>query len=398
MKQPAQNNLYKEIKSILDEARQSAYRAVNFTMVIAYWEIGRLIVEDEQKGNKRAGYGEALLTALSEKLTGNFGKGFSVAGLRNYRQFYITFPHSTIRSAVRSELPSQNDFSKSSALRSESSAKETKQKRHALRDELNKPSDLRKELSWTHYRLLMRVENEAARNYYIEETMAENWSTRALERQINSLYYERIISSKRKIGVVAEAKKETKTLAAKPEDFIKDPYVLEFLQIASDKGLLEKDLENGLIDKLQNFLLELGKGFSFVAQQKRISAEDEHFYVDIVFYNYILKCFVLIDLKLGKLTHQDIGQMDLYVRWFEENMKDKTDDPTIGIILCSEKNETVVKYSVLKDNKQLFASKYKLYLLTEEELKEELERELLHLKLKVCAADGRNDKRLMAYT
>ena len=197
MKKPAQNNLYKEIKSILDEARQSAYRAVNFIMVIAYWEIGRLIVEDEQKGNKRAGYGEALLTDLSEKLTGNFGKGFSVAGLRNYRQFYIAFPHSTIRSAVRSELPLQNDFSKSSALRNESSIKVTKQKRHAVRDELNKSSDLRKELTWTHYRLLMRVENEAARNYYIEETIAENWSTRALERQINSLYYERIISSKK---------------------------------------------------------------------------------------------------------------------------------------------------------------------------------------------------------
>jgi len=202
-----------------------------------------------------------------------------------------------------------------------------------------------------------------------------------LERQINSFYYERIISSKNKEEVETEAANNSQKLAGQPHDFIKDPYVLEFLDIPANSGYLEKDVENGIINKLQHFLLELGKGFSFVAQQKRISAENDHFYVDLVFYNYILKCFVLFDLKLGKLSHQDIGQMDFYVRWFEEKIKDKTDNPTIGIILCSEKNETVVKYSVLKDNKQLFASKYKLYLPTEQELKEELERELLHYKV-----------------
>jgi predicted nuclease of restriction endonuclease-like (RecB) superfamily len=227
----------------------------------------------------------------------------------------------------------------------------------------------------------MRVDHTEARSYYLNEAIAQNWSTRALERQINSLYYERLVSSKNKKGVEAEAQKATDALTASPEDFIKDPYVLEFLDLPSGSGFLEKDLENAIIQKLQQFLLELGKGFSFMAQQKRISAEDDHFYVDLVFYNYILKCFVLIDLKLGKLSHQDIGQMDLYVRWFEENMKTSTDNPTIGIILCSEKNETIVRYSVLKGSKQLFASKYKLYLPTEEELVKEVEQELLHYKL-----------------
>jgi predicted nuclease of restriction endonuclease-like (RecB) superfamily len=375
---PAKNDslyeLYAEIKSILDDARKSAYRAVNFAMVLAYWEIGKRIVEEEQKGNKRAGYGEALLKELSEKLTAEFGKGFSVAGLKNYRQFYLAFSQHPKRSALRSESPAMEE--KSSALRSELQKNNGEEP-----DGLQEAFQLRKELTWTHYRLLMRVENLEARHYYIDETIAENWSTRALERQINSFYYERIVSSKHKEEVQAEAKANTGALTSQPQDFIKDPYVLEFLDIPANSGYLEKDLESGIIEKLQHFLLELGKGFSFVAQQKRISAGEDHFYIDLVFYNYILKCFVLIDLKLGKLTHQDIGQMDLYVRWYEENIKGETDNATIGIILCSEKNETVVKYSVLKDSKQLFASKYKLYLPTEEELKEELERELLNYKL-----------------
>lgn len=337
MKPATTNRLYKDIKGILEEARQSAYRAVNFAMVVAYWEIGKRIVEHEQGGKGKAVYGTGLLKELSEKLTADFGKGFDASNLRYMRLFYQAFP---IRDALRHEL------------------------------------------GWTHYRLLLKVENEAARKYYQEEAIAQNWSTRALERQITSLYYERIVSSKKKKEVTEEAKEKTEALAASPDDFIKDPYVLEFLSLPSGTGFLEKDLEAAIIQKLQHFLLELGKGFSFVAQQKRISAGDEHFYVDLVFYNYILKCFVLIDLKLGKLTHQDIGQMDLYVRWYEENIKTGTDNPTIGIILCSEKNETVVKYSVLKGSKQLFASKYKLYLPTEKELKKEIEQELLQFNLK----------------
>lgn len=371
MKPTNNDTIYPEIKSILEDARRSAYRAVNFTMVRAYWEIGKVIVEKEQSGEAKATYGQGLLKELSKKLIQDFGKGYTETNLKYFRQFYLTFP------------PTQ----KSHAVGDESSETLVNQKSHALRDELDKGFSQRKELTWTHYRLLMKVENKKARDYYIEEAIAQNWSTRALDRQINSFYYERIISSKNKEEVQVEATNNTEKLAAQPHDFIKDPYVLEFLDIPASSGYLEKDLENGIIQKLQHFLLELGKGFSFVAQQKRISADEDNFYVDLVFYNYILKCFVLIDLKLGKLAHQDIGQMDFYVRWFEENMKGETDSPTIGIILCSEKNETVVKYSVLKDSKQLFASKYKLYLPTEEELKEELERELLHYKLNVRTAD-----------
>ena len=329
------DSLYIEIKTILQEARKAAYRAVNFTMVLAYWDIGKRIVEAEQGGKDRAEYGTAMLEELSYKLTADFGKGFTPTNLKYMRLFYQAFPI-----------------------------------RHALRDEL----------SWTHYRLLLKVENESARMYYVNEAIAQRWSTRALERQINTLTYERILSSKNKREIKEATDKEAKD-SLTPLDIIKDPYVLEFLQITADTQFYERDLESAIIEKLQHFLLELGKGFSFVARQKRISAEDDHFYVDLVFYNYILKCFVLIDLKLGKLTHQDIGQMDFYVRWYEEQERQESDNPTIGIILCSQKNETIVKYSLLKDNKQLFASKYKLYLPTEEELRRELEAELLQYQL-----------------
>ncbi len=371
MKIAQQNSLYNEIKEILQVARQSAYRSVNFAMVLAYWEIGKRIVEHEQVGKKRAGYGEALLKELSKRLTVNFGKGFALTSLKNYRQFYLTFSDIEKSSATGSLFRETYPIEKSSAKRSQSFEEIVSKKSYSLRSEL----------SWTHYRLLMRVENINARNYYLEEAISQNWSTRALERQINSFYYERIMSSKNNNGVINEAKKATNTFPLSPEDFIKDPYVLEFLDISSDSGFLEKDIEKAIVQKLQQFMLEMGKGFSFIAQQKRISAEEEHFYVDLVFYNYILKCFVLIDLKLGKLNHQDIGQMDLYVRWFEDNLRTSTDNPTIGIILCSEKNETIVKYSVLKESKQLFTSKYKLYLPTEEEFKKELETEILQFKL-----------------
>jgi len=233
---------------------------------------------------------------------------------------------------------------------------------------------LRAELTWTHYRLLLKVEKEKARNFYLNEAVDSNWSTRQLERQINSFYYERLLSSKDKNPVLEEA--EQNTLPAKPEDLIKDPYVLEFLNLKENRYLLEKDLETELLGKVQEFLLELGKGFSFVARQYRISVDSDHFYIDLVFYNYILKCFLLIDLKIGKLTHKDIGQMDFYVRYAEDNIKVEGDNPTIGLILCTEKNETIVKYSVLNENKQMFASRYKLYLPTEEELAREIRHEI----------------------
>ena len=335
-------NVLSDIKTIIDSFRSQAFRAVNVAMVAAYWKIGERIVKEEQGGTKKAGYGEKLIQELSNSLTKEYGSGFSATNLKYFRQFYLMFP---MGHALRDE---SGDFAISHALRGE--------------------------LSWTHYRLLLKVENESARLYYMNEAIAKNWSTRALERQINSFYYERILSSKNKKALKLEANKNAEK--SNVFDFVKDPYVLEFLQFKQNIALFEKDLETELISKLQQFLLELGKGFSFVARQKRISAEHEHFYVDLVFYNYILKCFVLIDLKVGKLTHQDIGQMDFYVRYFEGHEKQVSDNPTIGIILCSEKNETVVKYSMLKESRQLFASKYKLYLPTEKELIKELEAEL----------------------
>ena len=344
------NSLYSDIRTVLEEARSAAYRAVNFAMVRAYWQIGCLIVESEQQGQERAEYGKAVLQELSQRLTREFGKGYSIQSLRNMRQFYTTFSK---RSALRSEsrgstqLVSPQYFEKCSALRSE--------------------------LTWTHYKVLMRVEKPDAREWYMNEAADQNWSTRQLDRQVSVLYYERLLASREKGSVKQEASEKMSALA--PEQFIRDPYVLEFLDLRDYPGLRESKVEQAIIDKLQHFLLELGKGFSFVARQKRMRFENEDFYVDLVFYNFILKCFVLIDLKIGNLTHQDIGQMDGYVRMFEEQYKVEGDNPTIGVILCSKKNEAIARYSVLKESKQLFASKYMLYLPTEEELRLELERE-----------------------
>ena len=323
-------DLFLEIKTIIAKARQNAYKAINFAMVEAYWNIGRLIVEEEQQGQEKAVYGTYLIPKLAEKLTGEFGKGFDQSNLKRMRQFYLVFSNS---------------------------------------------ATLWHQLSWSHYKLLIRVDNERARNYYGREAAAQNWSVRAMERQINSFYYERILASRANENVISEAEQKTNRLKNKPEDFIKDPYVLEFLDLNPDWTYLEKEIEQALIDKLQQFLLELGKGFSFVERQKRISTETSHFYIDLVFYNYILKCFVLIDLKSKKLTHQDVGQMDMYVRIYEDRFKNRDDNPTIGIIFCTEKDETIVRYSVLEENQNLFASKYRLYLPTEQELIEELERE-----------------------
>jgi len=241
---------------------------------------------------------------------------------------------------------------------------------------------VRRELTWTHYRLLLRVERQEVRQFYLDECIAANWSTRQLERQIDSFYYERLLSSRNK-GLVKAVIKKLEP-GPTPQYIIKDPYVLEFLGLKESKAYIENELEQGLIDKLHDFLLELGKGFSFVARQKRITIDGDHFYIDLVFYNYLLKCFVLIDLKVGKLVHQDIGQMDFYIRYFEEEIKLTGDNPTIGLILCAEKNEAMAKYTLLKGSKNLFASTYKLYLPTENELKEELkrERQLLELEMR----------------
>jgi predicted nuclease of restriction endonuclease-like (RecB) superfamily len=243
-------------------------------------------------------------------------------------------------------------------------------------------------LTWSHYRILMRVEKMDARTWYLKEAVAQNWSVRALERQIHSLYYERLLMSRDKATVTAEMQQKTAPLAPTPRDFIKDPYVLEFLGIPDAHPFREAELEQAIIGRLQTFMLELGKGFAFVARQQRIATDTKDFFVDLVFYNYILKCFVLVDLKTGELSHQDIGQMDMYVRLYEDTMKGADDNPTVGIILCAEKDHTVVKYSVLNENRQLFASKYMLYLPTEDALRRELERERALAVRERCARYG----------
>ena len=366
----SKTSLFKAVRSVLQQAKANAYRTINYTMVIAYWNIGKLIVENEQQGNVKAKYGEATLQYLSDKLTRDFGTGYSMQSLANMRQFYLTFP-------ILSTLWRESGIVEMSEKIRVSGA--TKKKQLTLysdhNDEIRILSTAWRELTWSHYKALMRVEKPEARMYYIRECVAQNWSVRALERQIGTFYYERILSSKKRSAVKKEGIENTKGLAPSVIDFIKDPYVLEFLEVKPNAHILENDLEQSLLSNIQQFILELGKGFAFVGRQQHIDAEIEHYFIDLVFYNYILKCFVLLDLKVGKLTHQDVGQMDMYVRMYEEKYKQAGDNPPIGIILCSEQNESVIKYSVLKESKQLFSSRYKLFLPSEKELKEELERE-----------------------
>ena len=325
-----------EIKEILAQARQKAYIAVNAAMVEAYWHIGKRIVEEEQENRPRADYGKGILRLLSVELNAEFGKGFDERELRRIRQFYLTFP---------------------------------------IRD------TLRPELTWSHFRLLIRVINPKARLYYVEEAANQFWSYRTLDRNISTLYYERLLSSTQKELVITEMGEKTKVFQNDNLEFIKNPYVLEFLQLPSNATYTEGKLEQALLDNLQKFLLELGKGFAFVARQRLIRTETSDFFIDLVFYNYILKCFVIIDLKTSKITHQDVGQLDMYVRMFDDLQKTDTDNPTIGILLCSETDKTIAKYSVLNQSTQLFATKYMPYLPTEEELIAEIEREKLKLNL-----------------
>jgi len=318
------------LRELIQQGRQRALRAVDMVQVQTCWEIGRHIVEYEQGGEARAAYGKGLLPRLAETLTQEFGKGFDATNLRHMRGFYLAFP---IRDAVR------------------------------------------RELSWTHYRTLLRVTSDKAREWYMQEAATQNWSARALDRQIGTLYFERLTLSGDKAPVSAEAEAQIAALPPTPREFVRDPVMLEFLGLPGSGKLLESSLEQALMDKLQGFLLELGKGFAFVARQQRISTETKDFYIDLVFYNYLLKCFVLIDLKTDQLTHQDIGQMDMYVRMYDDLRRGEGDNPTVGILLCEHKDHPVVRYSVLHESEQLFASKYRLILPTEEELRQEIERE-----------------------
>lgn len=325
------NNYISEIKKILKNARQKAYTAVNSAMVEAYWEIGRRIVEEEQRGKERAEYGKEIVKNLSKELTEEFGKGFSRRTLWEMRKLYVYF----------------SDYEKVRTLFAQ--------------------------LTWSHFQKVLRVSNEKARIFYLTEAAENMWSVRTLDRNISTLYYNRLVASIDKKIVENEMKEKTKKLQA--EEFIKNPVVLEFLDLPTNMSYTENELEKALTDDIQKFMMELGKGFAFVERQQHIRTENSDFYIDLVFYNYILKCFVIVELKTEKLTHQDIGQLDMYVRMYDDLKKQENDNPTIGLLLCTETDRTIIKYSVLNDNKNLFASKYVNYLPSEEELINEIERQ-----------------------
>ncbi|MBQ2808963.1 MAG: DUF1016 family protein [Bacteroidaceae bacterium] len=320
-----------DIRNIIIEARHKAYSAINTAMVEAYWLTGKRIVEEEQGGKERADYGKQILKEVSAELTKEFGKGFSVGSLYYYRQFYMTFP-----------------------------------------DIFATPWRI---LSWSHYKRLMQVSDSEARTWYIKEASEQMWSYRTLDRNISSQYYYRLLQSQNKQSVKDEMVRITTPYQQDNLEFIKNPTVAEFIGLSPNSDFTESELESAIIGNLQKFLLELGKGFSFVARQKLIRTEKKDYFVDLVFYNYILKCFVLIDLKTTIITHQDVGQMDMYVRMYDERVKGKDDNPTIGILLCSETDNDIARYSVLHDNSRLYASKYMTYMPTEEELRREIEQQ-----------------------
>ncbi len=342
-----------EIKKILENARNTTYTVANTEMIKAYWLIGRRIVEEEQNGKERAKYGKEIIKNVSKELTESFGRGFSERTIREYRQFYSRFPDLLIH-----EDEEENIWRTPFAISVNPIWRTVFAKLH-----------------WSHYQRVLKIDDHQARSYYLSEAAEQNWSISTLDRNISTLYYQRLLSSQNKEEVKQEMEKKTAQAVNNPQDFIRNPTVLEFLGLPSSKSYTESQLEQSLIDNLQDFLLELGKGFAFVARQKHIRTETQDFFIDLVFYNYILKCFVIVELKTHKLSHQDIGQLDMYVRMFDDLERGETDNPTIGILLCTETDQTIAKYSVLSENKQVFANKYLPYLPTEEELAAEIERD-----------------------
>lgn len=332
-----------EMKRIVTKARQKAYSTINSAMVEAYWQMGKRIVEQEQQGKDRADYGSQLLKLLSKELTEEFGKGFSVNSLYYFRQFYLAFPEI---------FPTMWGV-----------------------------------LTWSHYKRLLSVPNPDARMWYLKEASEQMWSHRTLDRNIGSQYYERLLLSQHKSTVQPERRNLTSSTERFALDFIKNPTVAEFIGLTPNIDFSESDLEKAIIGNLQNFMLELGKGFSFVARQKLVRTDKKDYFIDLVFYNYILKSFVLVDLKTTTITHQDVGQMDMYVRIYDERVRSEGDNPTIGIVLCSETDEDIARYSVLHDNDRLFASKYMLYMPTCEELRNEIERQKEFYKSQHSAND-----------
>lgn len=356
-------NYISEVKQILAQARQKAYTAVNTAMVEAYWLIGKRIVEEEQNGKGRAEYGKEIIKNLSADLKAEFGKGFSERSLREFRQFFQNLPGLLQISQTLTDLSTENIQRTPFAISVNPIWRTVFAK-----------------LYWSHYQRVLRVPDEKARAYYLTEAAEQNWSISTLDRNISTLYYQRLLSSQKKDLVQKEMEENTASFQQRSDGFIKSPTVLEFLNLPASKAYTETEFEQALIDNLQQFLLELGKGFSFVSRQKHVRTETAQFSIDLVFYNYILKCFVIVELKANKITHQDIGQLDMYVRMFDDLERKEDDNPTIGILLCTETDSTIAKYSVLSENKQLFASKYLPYLPTEEELIAEIEREKIIIK------------------
>ncbi|HET9626238.1 MAG TPA: PDDEXK nuclease domain-containing protein [Kofleriaceae bacterium] len=375
------DDLFARVARILDDARSHVARTVNTTMVSAYWLIGREIVEVEQGGKQRAGYGEQVIARLAQRLVTAFGRGFARQNLRYMRAFYLAFPDGSALPEIRQALPGKSP-AKRQAPPGTSLAK------RPAPPGGSPPPPFSPALGWTHYLLLTRIANPAARAFYEIEAARAAWSTRELERQIAALLYERLANHRtpEKVRALARVGQEI----AKPADVIKDPFVLEFLDLREHPALHERDVEQAIIDRLEAFLLELGKGFSFVGRQVRLTIDADHFYVDLVFYNRLLRCFVLIDLKLGKLTHQDIGQMMMYVNYYDRSQRTPGEAKTVGIVLCSEKNDAMVRITLPEDNDQILAATYKRYLPTEAELAAELTRERLEaeqlLRLQAPAA------------
>ena len=338
---PQENKLFGQIAALLTTARKRVITSINHTITLTYFEIGRLIVENEQHGNKRAEYGKSILKELSAKLTREFGKGYSVRNLEQMRKFYVTYSKTK---TVSANFINEDNLAKVS-------------------EQFN--------LSWSHYLQLIKIENEDERNFYEIEAINNKWSVREFERQYDSSLFERLILSRDKQSIKELSKQGQ--LITKPSDAIKDPYILDFLGLEEKSKYTESDLESAIIHKLENFLTELGKGFLFVGRQQRLTIEDDNFYVDLVFYNRLLQCFVLIDLKIGKLKHQDLGQMQMYVNYYDEFVTTKEENKTIGIVLCKQKNETLVRITLPKDNQQIFASKYQTVLPSKEELQQLIE-------------------------
>ena len=372
------NMLVNDLRSIVSKARSKAFAAVNYSLVERNWRIGQRIVEEEQNGASRAEYGKHVIEVASAALTEEFGKGFSYTNIANYKRFYLTFNNLQILQTVSEEFnnPIQQTLpAKSSALHKEDKAESTQ-------------SELRL-LPWSHYERLIRVEDKKAREWYAKEAFEQGWSFRTLNRNINTLYYERLLMSKKKRPVVDEMQDNTKAYQQDKLEYIKSPVVLEFLGLPEDTSLAESKLETAIINNLEKFLMEMGKGYALVARQQHIRTEENDYYIDLVFYNYLIKSFILVDLKVNRITYQDVGQMDMYLQMYDKMKKGPDDNPTIGIILCTETDSDVARYSTLAKNDQMFAAKYKLYLPDKEDLRREIERQK---ELYLMAHPEENDK------